>query len=77
MLKDLAAEAEKLDSHTETSLGEAIYRIAGEHEMEPKELFRTVYRALIGKDRGPRLAGFMLTAGRDRIVQALRSALNR
>lgn len=74
-LADLAAEVEKLDSHNENSLGEAIYRIAGDHEMEPKQFFQAVYRALIGKERGPRLAGFMLTAMKEKIKKALALAL--
>jgi lysyl-tRNA synthetase, class I len=74
-LQALAGEVEDLDSHDENSLGEAVYRIAEEHGMEPKDFFKAVYRGLIGKDRGPRLAGFMLTAMKEKITNALRFAL--
>lgn len=74
-LETLAGEVENLDSHDENSLGEAVYRIAEEHGMEPKDFFKTVYRALIAKDRGPRLAGFILTAGKEKIESALQTVL--
>ncbi len=63
---------ENFGTHDEKSLGEAIYAIAGDAGVEPKDLFRAVYRVLIGKDRGPRLAGFILTTGRDRILDILK-----
>jgi lysyl-tRNA synthetase class 1 len=40
--------------------------------MEPKEMFTLMYRLLIGKKKGPRLAGFILTAGKERIVSLLK-----
>ncbi len=64
---------ERLSDHTEKSLGEAIYRIAGEAGIEPKEFFAVMYRVLIGRERGPRLAGFLLTVGRERILSILES----
>ena len=71
-LRLLAAEVrEKLAGHDEKSLAEAIYRIAGEAGLEPKELFKVVYRALIEKDQGPRLAGFLLILGRERVLELL------
>jgi len=68
----LAAEVrDKLAGHDEKTLAEAIYRIAGEAGLEPKELFKVVYRALIQKDQGPRLAGFLLILGRERVLELL------
>jgi len=64
----LKAETEKLDTHTERTIGEAIYRIAEEAALEPKELFTTIYRILIGKEKGPRLAGFMLIVGKEKLL---------
>lgn len=49
--------------HDERSLAEAIYRIADEHGVERKLFFSIMYQALIGKEKGPRLAGFLLTVG--------------
>ncbi|MBN2553704.1 MAG: lysine--tRNA ligase [Spirochaetales bacterium] len=62
---------EKLDRHDEKSLSEAIYALAAEAQMEPKELFKLVYRVLIEKEMGPRLAGFLLTIGRERALEIL------
>ncbi len=64
----LKAEAEKLDSHTERTIGEAVYHIAEEADLEPKDLFTTVYRVLIGKEKGPRLAGFMMIVGKEKLL---------
>jgi lysyl-tRNA synthetase class 1 len=62
---------ENLDSHDEKSLSEAIYRLAREAEMEPKEFFKLAYRVLIEKEMGPRLAGFLLTIGKERALELL------
>ncbi len=60
-----------LDEHTEESLGTLFYKLAEENGLEPKELFGALYRVLLGKDRGPRLAGFILTVGAERIIPIL------
>jgi lysyl-tRNA synthetase class 1 len=71
-LRLLAAEVdEKFDGHDENSLAEAIYRIAGEAGLDSKLFFKVVYRVLIEKDQGPRLAGFLLILGRERVLQLL------
>jgi lysyl-tRNA synthetase class 1 len=71
-LRLLAAEVrEKLAGHDEKTLAEAIYRISGEAGLEPKEFFKVVYRALIQKDQGPRLAGFLFILGRERVLELL------
>ena len=71
-LRLLAAEVrEKLAGHDEKSLSEAIYRIAGEAGLDPKAFFKVVYRGLIEKEQGPRLAGFLLILGRERVLDLL------
>ena len=65
---EFAARAGDLD---ERSLAEAIYRIADETGVDRKRFFAIMYQALIGKERGPRLAGFMLTIGPERIADIL------
>jgi len=60
---------QKLDSHEEKSLGEAIYTLAEEAGMEPKEFFKLAYRVLIDKEMGPRLAGFLLIIGKERALE--------
>jgi lysyl-tRNA synthetase class 1 len=55
----------------EKTLGEAVYTACGNAGIEPKAFFPEMYRALVGKDRGPRLAAFILTVGRERILEIL------
>ena len=63
--------AEKLDVHDEKSLSEAVYSLAEEAGMQPKQLFQLAYRVLIEKEMGPRLAGFILTIGKERALELL------
>ena len=53
------------------SCAEAIYRIAEEQGMEGKALFRAAYQALIGKDQGPRLANFLRSISKERLLGIL------
>ncbi|MFW5717522.1 MAG: lysine--tRNA ligase [Spirochaetota bacterium] len=62
---------EKLDSHDERSMQERIYELADQHGVDKKRLFAVMYQVLIGKERGPRLGGFLLTIGRDRLLRIL------
>jgi lysyl-tRNA synthetase class 1 len=50
---------------------EAIYQVAGDHGMDGKVLFRAAYQALIGKDQGPRLANFLRSIDRERLLAIL------
>ena len=49
------------------ALHQAIYDLAAAHGLEARELFAECYRILIDRDRGPRLAEFILTIGVTRI----------
>jgi len=53
------------------SCAEEIYKIAGEQGMEGKALFRAAYQALIGKDQGPRLAKFLRSISKERLLGIL------
>lgn len=50
---------------------QAMYDIATEVGIDAKELFKTLYMALIGKEQGPRLASFMKIIGRERLQKIL------
>jgi lysyl-tRNA synthetase class 1 len=52
---------------------EAIYKIAEDHGLDGKVLFRASYQALIGKDQGPRLANFLRSISKDRLLEILRA----
>ncbi len=62
---------EKFHSLDEKSLGEAVYDVCREAGIEPKSFFVEIYRVLVGKEKGPRLAAFILTVGKERILGIL------
>jgi lysyl-tRNA synthetase class 1 len=55
------------------SCAQAIYTVAEDRGMEGKALFRAAYQALIGKDQGPRLANFLRSIDRERLMAILGS----
>jgi lysyl-tRNA synthetase class 1 len=55
----------------EKHIAEAIYAAAEKAGIDGKGLFRAAYQALIGKDQGPRLAGFLGTLGKDLVMSIL------
>ena len=61
----------KMDTLDEKQLSEAVYAVATEAGVEPKNLFTATYQALIGKDQGPRLASFMKIIGKKRLENIL------
>ena len=65
--------AEKhLDSLSEKEFSEYIYQTAKDNDMENADFFRLIYQALIGKDKGPKLASFLKACGSERVVDILR-----
>ena len=58
-------------TYTETALAELFYSIAQENDIETKVFFKLIYRILIGKEMGPRLAHFILTIGKEKILKLL------
>jgi len=61
----------RFDELNEKQLQQALYDLARELELEPKTMFLAMYRVLIGKEKGPRLAGFLKTIGRARCLEIL------
>jgi len=59
------------DYKDDKSCAEAIYKIAEENNIEGKALFRAAYQALIGKDQGPRLANFLRSINKERLLEIL------
>lgn len=68
----LMIAVEHLEDFEEKQFAEEIYAIAAKHEIEPADLFKVVYQVLIGKERGPKLAGFIMTCGKEKILPILR-----
>jgi len=65
----LAGDA--LGEVTEKEFGVRMYQLMHEHGLESPEFFTAVYRAIIGKDRGPRLVSFLHILGKKRVLNLL------
>ena len=59
---------------TPETIHEKIHELIGKSGMGAKEGFASFYKALVGKERGPRLGYFLSTLGRDYTIQRLSSA---
>ena len=55
----------------EKELSTKLYDVANDAGKEPQALFTILYRILIGKEQGPRLAGFMKIVGQEKIQELL------
>lgn len=60
---------------TDVALHEKMYEIIHELEIAPNDVFPVMYQLLISKERGPKLAGFLVTIGASRVTKLLRGAL--
>jgi lysyl-tRNA synthetase class 1 len=69
-LKDMVAKHLETFSD-EKEVAAAIYAAAEKAGTDGKTLFRAAYQALIGKDQGPRLAGFLKTLGKEKVLSIL------
>jgi len=56
----------------EQSLFNEFYIICNERGLDNKEFFKTAYNVLIDKDKGPKLANFILTIGQERVIKILK-----
>ena len=71
-IRELCDAADKhLDELSEKEFSEYIYQSAKDNGMENADFFRLIYQALIGKDKGPKLASFLKACGRERVVGIL------
>ena len=64
--------ADHLDGSTEKEFSEYIYRTASDNGMENADFFRLIYMVLIGKEKGPKLAGFLKACGSETVLEILR-----
>jgi lysyl-tRNA synthetase class 1 len=64
-LKKVAAVIE--DVKSDDQLHEKFYGICKELELSTADFFKAAYKVLIDKEKGPRLANFMLIIGKDRV----------
>ncbi len=72
----LAALADKIASAPEGADGEwfhkAVYEFKESHSLTPQQVFQPLYRALIGKDSGPRAGWFLSILPRDWLIKRLK-----
>jgi lysyl-tRNA synthetase class 1 len=72
-LAELNRELGKIDD--EEKLQSKIYDIARAHSIEPKKFFRTIYNLLLNNDEGPKLAPFILAAGKEKVIKLLEESV--
>ncbi len=72
-LKDLIAFlGDNFDElETDKELHEKMYEIMHSHELKPGDIFAPIYQLLISREKGPKLAGFIRTIGKDRVINLL------
>ena len=71
-IKKLVHYLESKDKVKEDLLYEEFYNIARSCDLEPKDFFKVCYKVLINKERGPKLAGFIVTLGKERVLDLLK-----
>jgi lysyl-tRNA synthetase class 1 len=73
--KALALLADKvkkyMDSCDEKEFSTHLYDVARELEIESGDFFPVVYKALIGKEKGPRLISFLFIIGKEKLLTLL------
>ena len=72
-LKQLASLLE--DSEKIEDLQNAIYSIAKENQVQPKDFFKLLYRIIIAGPRGPKLGPFIEDIGKKNVAQTIKRHL--
>ncbi len=68
-IKKLVNYLNKHKELDEKLLYEEFYNISKSLDISAKEFFKTCYKLIINKERGPRLAPFIITIGKERVVK--------
>lgn len=55
--------------YDEKSLFNEFYNVSKELSLKPQEFFSAAYRVLLGKERGPKLAPFILMLGKEKVAK--------
>jgi len=58
-----------MESQTDKEFAQTMYDSAG--DLDKAEFFRVIYNVLVGKDKGPKLAQFIKSCGKDKILPIL------
>lgn len=65
----LVVEALKKKEWDEKTLFEEFYNICKKVDIKNKDFFRAAYNVLLDKDKGPRLASFILALGKEKVIE--------
>ena len=60
------------NKYNEDSLFNEFYKICSEVEINNIDFFKAAYKVLINKEKGPRLASFILAIGKEKIIKLLK-----
>lgn len=71
-LRDLADVLEKKD-FDEQSLFQEFYEICKKNNIKNRDFFQAAYKVLLNRDRGPKLASFILILGKEKTVPLFKS----
>ena len=70
MIAQLLIEKE----YNEKSLFNEFYNVSNKIELNPADFFRAAYKVLLNKEKGPKLAPFILALGKEKVVKLFESA---
>ncbi len=56
---------------TDKELHQAIYAIINKLELTPGDVFPLLYKKLISQEKGPKMAGFIRTVGKDKVLRLI------
>ena len=74
LIEDVIKQLEKRE-WSDKELHEEFYVLMKKHDVDNKEFFGIMYGVLISKEKGPQLASFVLTIGRERVAALLKEAI--
>jgi lysyl-tRNA synthetase class 1 len=68
----LAAVVEEMDSLSADDFSSRMYGCAKDNNLPTPDFFKAVYQVLIAKDRGPKLADFIHSCGKKKVLPILK-----
>ncbi len=63
----------KEKEYDEKSLFEEFYNVSNKLELKPQDFFKAAYKVLLNKERGPKLAPFILALGQEQVAKLIES----
>jgi len=68
-VRNLRVVVENMDKQTDKEFAQSMYDAA--ETVDKPEFFKVVYNIIVGKDKGPKLAGFIKSCGKEKILPIL------